>query len=154
MIWKLHHQHICWIELSTVANNSSVYRDCDSDNHAEINAIGEAAKTGKATNGCTIFITMPPCKRCFGAIIAAGIRRIISTRTVLEPIATIAKDQNVELVVMDANRSNARIAKYFPKPSPDQLEQTRAQRDQERRDRQLIARDRKRKAQEGLQNNT
>lgn len=134
----------------TIANNTSVYREFDSDNHAEINAICEAAKTGKATIGCTIFITMPPCKRCFGAIIAAGIRRIVSTRTVLEPIATISKDRKVELVVMDATASNARIAKFFPKPSQDQLDKSRTQREQERRDRQLIARDRKRKAQEGL----
>ena len=138
----------------TMANNSSVYRECDSDNHAEINAISEAAKTGKATNGCTIIITMPPCKRCFGAIVAAGIRRIVSTRPVLEPIATIAKDREIELVVMDPTASNARIAKFFPKPSQEQLEKARAQRDQERRDRQLIAQDRKRKAQEELSKDT
>ena len=130
----------------TVANNTSVYKDRDSDNHAEINAIGQAAKFGTATNGCTSFITMPPCKRCFGALVAAGINRIVSTRPILEPILSIAKDQCIDLVVMDAVASTNRIAKYLPKPNRDEVEAARAQRDQEKRDHQLAARERKRKA--------
>lgn len=130
----------------TVANNTSVYKDRDSDNHAEINAISLAAKFGTATNGCTSFITMPPCKRCFGALVAAGISRIVSTRPILEPILSIAKDQKIDVVVMDPAASTNRIARYLPQPNRDEVVAARAQRDQEKRDRQLAGKERKRKA--------
>lgn len=130
----------------TAANNSTVYKERDSDNHAEINAVGMAAKLGKATNGCTSVITMPPCKRCFGALVAAGIGRIVSTRPILEPIFSAAKDRCIDVVIMDAAASTDRIAKYLPEPNRDDVEAARAQRDQEKRDRQLNVKARKRKA--------
>jgi deoxycytidylate deaminase len=134
--------------ISTVANNTSVYKERDSDNHAEINALGEAAKFGRATDGCTAFITMPPCKRCFGALLAAGIARIVTTRTILEPIATVAEERGIETLVMDANASTNRIAKYLPKLNRELMEAGRAQQKQEKLDRQVAGKERKRKAQE------
>jgi deoxycytidylate deaminase len=64
-----------------VATNRPLYTNLESDVHAEIGALGQAARLGNATEGCTAYITMPPCKTCFGALQAAGIRRIVTRRT-------------------------------------------------------------------------
>ena len=130
----------------TVSINTSIFTERDSDNHAEINAIGMAAKLGKSTDGCTIFVTMPPCKRCFGAIVSAGIRRIVSTRPTLEPILSIAKKLHMDVDVLDAAASTARIAKFLPPPDREAIDRGRAQRCQEKRNRQHHARERKRKS--------
>ena len=71
------------------STNTSLFRRGDSDVHAEINAIGQVAAAEHATStvattssittfGATAYITMPPCKNCFGALHASGIRRIVS----------------------------------------------------------------------------
>jgi tRNA(Arg) A34 adenosine deaminase TadA len=75
------------------AINTSLFQPNDSDVHAEINAIGQVAKRNHlvqthdsahdhfaevSTRGATAYITMPPCKRCFGALYASGIKRIVS----------------------------------------------------------------------------
>lgn len=44
--------------------------------HAEENAIFSAARLGISTKGCDIYITLAPCRRCAGAIIAAGLREV------------------------------------------------------------------------------
>jgi dCMP deaminase len=46
--------------------------------HAEHNSISNAAKTGIAVNGATLYAWCPlPCKDCAGAIITAGIRKVV-----------------------------------------------------------------------------
>eukprot|EP00578_Thalassiosira_sp_NH16_P004171 CAMPEP_0181139658 /NCGR_PEP_ID=MMETSP1071-20121207/34898_1 /TAXON_ID=35127 /ORGANISM="Thalassiosira sp., Strain NH16" /LENGTH=267 /DNA_ID=CAMNT_0023226577 /DNA_START=251 /DNA_END=1054 /DNA_ORIENTATION=+ len=76
------------------ATNTDLFHNGDSDVHAEINAIGQVAKHHRniqtditsstinaiSTQGATAYITMPPCKRCFGALYASGIKRIVSRR--------------------------------------------------------------------------
>jgi dCMP deaminase len=46
-------------------------------NHAEANAIANCARTGMPTNGCTIFVTHPPCSACTRAIIQSGIKKVV-----------------------------------------------------------------------------
>lgn len=48
--------------------------------HAEVNAIGRAARKGRAVDGATIYCTHFPCNKngCARLIIAAGIRRVVS----------------------------------------------------------------------------
>jgi len=67
----------------SLATNQPLYREGHSDIHAEVAALGRAARFGRATDGATAYITMPPCKRCFGALIAAGIRRIVTRHRIL-----------------------------------------------------------------------
>lgn len=43
--------------------------------HAEANAILFA---GRSVEGCTIYVTHPPCAKCAATIIQAGIRRVVS----------------------------------------------------------------------------
>jgi dCMP deaminase len=61
------------------------YTDCEVNNtsgckeavHAEANAIADAARYGRATNGGELFTTMSPCYPCSQLIINAGIVRVV-----------------------------------------------------------------------------
>lgn len=48
--------------------------------HAEVNAIGRAARAGRATDGATMYCTHFPCNKngCARLIIAAGIHRVVA----------------------------------------------------------------------------
>ena len=45
--------------------------------HAERNAICNAARAGTATQGCTIFVEIMPCMDCARAIVQAGIVEVV-----------------------------------------------------------------------------
>lgn len=45
--------------------------------HAERNAIYNAARTGVSTVGCTMYINSTPCCDCARAIVQAGIKRLV-----------------------------------------------------------------------------
>lgn len=82
------------------STNKSLYRPNDSDIHAEISAIGQCAQNGIMTEGSTIYITMPPCKKCFGAIVSAGITRVVSSKKCTDDVKEAAKSNHIELVNM------------------------------------------------------
>mmetsp|Transcript_12037 Transcript_12037/g.18554 ORF Transcript_12037/g.18554 Transcript_12037/m.18554 type:complete len:200 (-) Transcript_12037:769-1368(-) len=119
------------------ANNSSVYKERDSDNHAEINALGEAAKHGRSTLGASAVITMPPCRRCFGALLASGIMKIITTKEFLEPVSSAAKRENIEITVMDVKAAFQRTSQYISKPDRSQIDAERNIRKIEEKDRKM-----------------
>ncbi len=84
----------------SVATNIPLYSDLDSDVHAEIGALGVACRLGNATKGCTAYITMPPCKRCFAALLCSGITRVVSRRAAADTILPVAKKHGIEMVVL------------------------------------------------------
>jgi len=45
--------------------------------HAEENALLNAGKNGTRLSGGILYVTMPPCTRCAGSIIQAGIKEVI-----------------------------------------------------------------------------
>jgi len=45
--------------------------------HAERNAIYNAARVGIQTKGCTLYVTTAPCMRCARAIIQSGIESVV-----------------------------------------------------------------------------
>jgi len=45
--------------------------------HAEISAIGAAARAGVSTDGATMYCTLFPCLNCALAMIAAGIKKLV-----------------------------------------------------------------------------
>lgn len=50
---------------------------CVRTNHAEMNAIAQAARHGISINRATAYITNMPCTTCAKALLAAGIERIV-----------------------------------------------------------------------------
>src|SRR5512137_1572307 len=48
--------------------------------HAERNAIYNAARCGTPLEGCTIYIQLMPCMDCARAIVQAGIREVVVSR--------------------------------------------------------------------------
>jgi len=45
--------------------------------HADLNAIYSAAANGVSVDGCTMYLTGPPCAECCKGIIQAGIKQVI-----------------------------------------------------------------------------
>lgn len=45
--------------------------------HAERNAICNAARAGTPTEGCTVYVEIMPCMDCARAIVQAGIRNVV-----------------------------------------------------------------------------
>lgn len=45
--------------------------------HAEINAINNCSRRGVSSKGATAYVTLMPCGLCAGALIQAGIRRVV-----------------------------------------------------------------------------
>lgn len=82
----------------SVSTNKALYKKNESDIHAEISAIGMAASQGYATRNCTAYITMPPCRKCFAALLCAGIRRIVTRHD--SPLFELAATHNIEMITL------------------------------------------------------
>ena len=106
--------------------NTSLFTPKDSDVHAEINAIGQvasqrtqtavASSSTTTTQGATAYITMPPCKKCFGALHAAGVTRIVSRRShpiILHKVADKVGIQLVTLTQDELDSQKERLAQFF-----------------------------------------
>ena len=106
--------------------NTSLFTPKDSDVHAEINAIGQvasqrtqtavASSSTTTTQGATAYITMPPCKKCFGALHAAGVTRIVSRRShpiILHKVAAKVGIQLVTLTQDELDSQKERLAQFF-----------------------------------------
>jgi len=64
--------------MHTVTNaDGNQTRHCIRTTHAEQNAICQAARTGVALDGATIYQKMTPCYTCAKMIINAGIKRVV-----------------------------------------------------------------------------
>lgn len=50
---------------------------CIRTNHAEMNALMQAAKNGVSINKATAYVTNMPCTTCAKALIGAGIKRVV-----------------------------------------------------------------------------
>lgn len=84
----------CYTEGCLVVNNH-----CVRTNHAEINAICQAARLGLPLQGACAYITNMPCTSCAKALIAAGINRIVIFSDYHDTLAErFFNEANVELV--------------------------------------------------------
>ena len=84
----------------SVSTNQALYSDNDSDIHAEIVALCSAARRGQPTANATAYITMPPCKRCFAALLSAGIKRIVTRLAFPEKIEKVAEKNGIQVVAL------------------------------------------------------
>lgn len=51
---------------------------CQRTLHAEVNAVGQAARNGASTVGSTAYVTHTPCLHCAKVLVAAGVTQIIA----------------------------------------------------------------------------
>lgn len=117
-------------------------KNCTSDIHAEISALGEACQSGQSTQGCTMYITIPPCKRCFAALVAFGITRIVTRQVSPRIIHETASKHAMAVVNFDRDtnrRQMERINKLVNKDRTDEelmeiAERNRKQRQQRKKD--------------------
>ncbi|KAJ3054019.1 hypothetical protein HK097_002848 [Rhizophlyctis rosea] len=96
--------------------------------HAELSAISHAARKGISLDGAEIYITFPPCKDCFIAILNAGIKKIAYRKTLkLENAREVARFWGVELEDVDdleadlrsIERVNACVQRFYETNPPD-----------------------------------
>lgn len=72
---------------------------CVRTNHAEMNALIQAARHGINTTGATAYITNMSCTTCAKALIAAGIKRVVVFSDFHDTLATqFYTDAGVEIV--------------------------------------------------------
>ena len=133
-------------QLVSVANNNSLYKPLHSDVHAEICAVANAARRGLNTNNCTAYITMPPCKDCFGALVRAGICRVVSRSPSTQLVREAAARIGVEMVVIQdteasKSRQQEQVRVYYGKAGNDARER-------------VVEERKKRKAQQAFQRST
>jgi tRNA(Arg) A34 adenosine deaminase TadA len=89
----------CYLDaVISASTNRALYKENESDIHAEISAIGLAACEGYATRYCTAYITMPPCRKCFAALLCAGVRRIVTRHD--SPLFELAATYNIEMIAL------------------------------------------------------
>ncbi len=68
-------------EMHTVTNEDGTQsRHCIRTAHAEQNAINNAARTGIAVEGGTLYCKMIPCYKCAQSVINAGIVRVVALK--------------------------------------------------------------------------
>jgi len=82
------------------STNLPLFTPSDSDIHAEIGALGQCNQHGNSTKGSTAYITMPPCKRCFAALLSAGVTKIIAQQRHPDVILRTAKERGIMMVDM------------------------------------------------------
>eukprot|EP00960_Hanusia_phi_P061029 764708-Hanusia_phi.AAC.3 len=122
-------------QILAMATNTSLFAPMASDVHAEINAIAACARRGMAVGGSDAYISMPPCKNCFMALQAAGVRRVVSrVRNDNERVAAAAAAQNIEmLLVPDTPLREQRRAALVHAHGGSQEEKERIERERKAR---------------------
>ncbi|MBM3813970.1 MAG: dCMP deaminase family protein [Acidimicrobiia bacterium] len=66
--------------------------------HAERNAICNAARAGTATEDCTIYVEIMPCMDCARAIVQAGIREVVVSAERMSQYSSQYYDEHFGLV--------------------------------------------------------
>ena len=89
------------------ATNRPLFAPTDSDIHAEVSCLGQACNSRHAAQGCTVYITIHPCKRWFAALVAFGVGRIVSRQMPPKLIVECAHRNGIEVAELtkDMNRS-------------------------------------------------
>lgn len=75
---------------------------CIRTNHAEMNAIAQAARKGISVNGCILYTKLEPCFNCAKLIVQCGIARVVAYARYKEAYLTrmLFEETGVELIVI------------------------------------------------------
>lgn len=79
--------------------------------HAERNALFNAARAGIATQGCRVYINLFPCADCVRALIQCG---IVELNTYAPPEADAAFERSFEVAKEMLNEANVRVRLFSP----------------------------------------
>ena len=85
--------------------------DVTSDIHAEISALGMTCQNGYNSKGCTAYITIPPCKRCFAALVAFGITRIVTRQEAPPLIQETATKHGIQVCNFTKEMNRAQMSR-------------------------------------------
>jgi dCMP deaminase len=80
--------------------------------HAERNAIYNAARAGTATEGCTIYVEIMPCMDCARAVVQAGIIEVVVSAERMQQYTSELYDQhfhNSEVLFREAGVNVRRV---------------------------------------------
>ncbi len=66
--------------------------------HAERNAIYNAARAGTSTEGCSIYVDIMPCMDCARAIVQAGIREVVIAKERMSVYSSEYYDEHFKMV--------------------------------------------------------
>jgi len=77
--------------------------------HAERNAIYNAARAGTPTEGCTIYVEIMPCMDCARAIVQAGIKEVVISRERMQNYSSEYYDEHFQLVEQLFREAGVRI---------------------------------------------
>ncbi len=66
--------------------------------HAERNAIYNAARAGTSTEGCSIYVEIMPCMDCARGIVQAGIREVVISRERMRRYSSEYYDEHFQMV--------------------------------------------------------
>ncbi len=81
--------------------------------HAEANAISQAARHGIATQGATAYVTHPCCAQCAGQLVCAGVQRVVHFNMRMHP----SWNKNLELSQFIFSKNNIECVSVKPQPN-------------------------------------
>lgn len=66
--------------------------------HAEVNAIGQAARRGASTQGATAYVTHTPCLHCGKVLASAGIKRVYARHRYGKHVSLLSELYGLEII--------------------------------------------------------
>jgi dCMP deaminase len=81
--------------------------------HAERNAIYNAARCGTPLEGCTIYIALMPCMDCARAIVQAGIRQVVVSGDRMRQYSSEYYDEHFRMVDQLFHEANIAVRQVF-----------------------------------------
>jgi tRNA(Arg) A34 adenosine deaminase TadA len=133
------------------ATNTPLFggKDVTSDIHAEINALGQVCRASQSSEGCTAYITIHPCKRCFAALVTFGIRRIVCRRESPPLIVETAAEHNISVSHLSYDQQRRQIQRINhlvnQEFTTEQLQEIAENVKQQRKERKMADKGRKKK---------
>ncbi len=86
--------------------------------HAERNAIFNAARAGTALEGCTIYVEIMPCMDCTRAIVQAGIREVVIDAERMGQYSSAFYDEQFRSARVLLEEAGVRVRAVPFKPGP------------------------------------
>ena len=86
--------------------------------HAERNAICNAARCGTPLEGCTIYVEIMPCMDCARAIVQAGIREVVVSRDRMSQYSSQYYDEHFGLVEVLFREASLTVRQVPEQDSP------------------------------------